>query len=196
MTALELYQLYLALKLHFTSDKFDVRRTYKIPISTKQFQTKGAIKYALQRLIRKHTRVQCVEFLVANFVAGDKNGGGVCGEGERGDLQWQKRNQKLSYLYEQDLRILQRQSNNPRVASLWEGSGEHPILLKSFFGKTCSLETLAILDKLFSFRSILDGTLVQDPAWKETSKLLYKYSMFVPIKPDTYHAITRRIFAE
>jgi hypothetical protein len=196
MTALELYRVYLALKLHFTTEKFDIRKTPSIRTADKNFESKGGIRYALQRLVRKYKPVQCIEYLVANFVEGDKYGGAFSSNGERNYLEWQRRNQGLMYLYEQELIALHDLVAGDSIEELWTYTGEHPPLLKAFFGKTCSLETLVILENQFNFRMFLDHAMPHDPIWKETSHLIHKYNPFVGVNKEIVLAATKRIFEQ
>jgi hypothetical protein len=64
--------------------------------------------------------------------------------------------------------------------------GQHPLALKLYLGKKISLETLVILDKLFNFVYSNNTTLANDFIWKDVSRLITKYRVFVKFDKDKF----------
>ena len=99
----EVYKLYLALKLHFTKKEYDIT------------QTKGAVKVkqetflkrkdmtAIRKLARDYKRSEIIDFLVSNFVSGEKWGGLFDVEANRIYKDWLSRKAKREYIFEQDV---------------------------------------------------------------------------------------------
>jgi hypothetical protein len=186
------YKTYRNLKLHFTTEKFDIRDG-GINVTEEQIEKlKNNIKMPLARLGKKYSAPQFIEYMVANFVAGDKYGGMYSGEGEKNYFAWQKRNQALSYTYKQDLLKLYEYEHF--LPNLWDTSLGHPVILKSYLGQIICAETFIILNKLYKFSGLLDAGLLHDPVWENTSMLVRKYSPFIKIDQDDFKDITESIF--
>jgi hypothetical protein len=64
--------------------------------------------------------------------------------------------------------------------------GQHPLALKLYLGKKISLETLVILDKLFNFVYSNNTMLANDFIWKDVSRLITKYRVFVKFDKDKF----------
>ena len=71
------------------------------------------------------------------------------------------------------------------LETVFDCSKGHPLLLKSYLGGEISLETLTILEKVFSFRKEFDKKL-QDPVWESVSLKLKKYLPFLNINVFNY----------
>lgn len=194
MTNFEAYQLYLALRLHFTTDNYDIRKTQgRVKASQKTLDKNIKLQFSLKKLKEKYNKEAFINYLVSNFIAGDKWGGVFSEDGEENYFKWQKVQDSLSYTYEQDLLLLNSEGIN-KLTELWNCSNGHPIIMKKYFGKICHLETLVILNKLFKFTDVIDEQLVLDPIWSSVSKLIHKYSPFVKIDKQKFNQITGRVF--
>jgi hypothetical protein len=193
MTVLQAYQIFLTLRMHFTQKKFDIRTNQlKYVVTNEMLDKKPKIRYSLKHLSEKYTKEQFVHYLVANFVNGD-TWGGIFVDGTENYLQWQKTQDSLTYTFTQDMEHLRNEVS--AIADLWDCSDGHPPLVTNYFGKRCTLETLAILNKLYRFKETLDSTLLQDPVWESISMLLEKYSPFITVDKDKYSMITEKVFA-
>ena len=194
MNTFEAYQLYLALKLHFTTENYDIRKTKgKVKASLHALEKKPKVQYQLQKFVKKYNKEEYINYLVANFINGDK-WGGMYSDGSKAYLDWQKTHDSLTYTYQQDIHELSLQVAN--VQDLWSCEHGHPLLLKAYYGKTCNLETLVILNKLYKFIHIVDEQLVLDPIWNTLSLLIYKYSPFVKIDKEKFTLITQGVLNE
>lgn len=205
MSGFSSYVWYISLKTHFTSEKYDILKSGTIPVTQAQYDKKGGVKYAMERLSRKNSQSDLCQYFIANFLAGDKYGGVFNADGQAIYLDWIKRKESLSYLYEQDLNtllemkvdrlpiILNNETFNP-IAFLWMPLSGHPPILRAYLGKHVMLETLVILEQLYKYKARLDESLAYDPVWKETSKLLGKAIPFIDIEASTFRDITERIF--
>jgi hypothetical protein len=201
MSGFSSYVWYLSLKTHFTTEKYNILEKGMIPVTQAQYDKKGGVKYAMERLARKYSEKDICQYFIANFLAGDKYGGIFNDQGDANYLAWIKRKESLSYLYEQDLLLLsdyERHSANQKRLTKEELfsclEGKHPIILTEYLGKRIMLETLVILEQLYKYRAQLDESLGYDPVWKETSKLLGKSLPFIDIEVLTFQRITETIF--
>jgi T4 gene Gp59 loader of gp41 DNA helicase len=194
MTTFEAYKTYLALRLHFTTDGYDICKTKgHVRASTATLDKNVKLQFELQRLKRKYGQRDFINYLVANFVNGDKWGGVYNVDAESIYLDWQAIQDSLSYKYKQDLENFVT-SGITSVEQLWDCTNGHPIILKRYLGKQCSLETVVILQKLFIFHHEVDDQLVFDPTWNLVSKLIHKYSPFIKIDKPKFMKITEEVF--
>jgi hypothetical protein len=196
MTTFEAYKLYLALRLHFTSDNYDIRKTKgRIKASQKALEKNVKLQFELNKVKKKYSQDDFINYFVANFITGDKWGGIYNTQAEDVYLSWKRINESLSYQYKQDLDILAQENINSLVEDLWDCHDGHPIILKRYLGKTVTLETLVILNKLFKFIEQVDEQLIFDPIWHTVSKLISKYSPFIKIDKDRYYTMTHQVFS-
>lgn len=193
MSPFKAYEMYMHLKLHFTSDKYDVRKYPMKRMSMESFE-RTKLKFKLFTLTKKYNEVQLREYFIANFLSGDKYGGMYSGDAEDIMLDWQKRIQGLTYHYTQDILHLQERGvKTPEMA--WSGDS-HPLIAKEYLGKRVNLETLVILDKLYNYRPEVDSRLHDDFVWKPISRLMHKYEPFLRFNTESIQLATDRLFEQ
>jgi hypothetical protein len=134
-----------------------------------------------------------MEYLISNFVNGDKWGGVFSADGDDIYLAWKKTQESLTYIFGQEIEQLSEQYVN--INEVWDCTNGHPDILKLYYGKRCHLETLVILNKLYKFRDVVNKELQQDPAWESVNRLLQKYSPFINIDKEKFSMITNKVFA-
>ena len=72
MDAFEVYKYYMALKLHFTTDKYDViEQKGKVRASRQAFAKRKDL-FAINKVAKTYTDEEIANFLIANFVSGDR----------------------------------------------------------------------------------------------------------------------------
>ena len=181
MDSLQVYQLYLSLRLHFTRPDFDITKSRKgVKVSREAFLKRKDL-FALRKLAETKTKTEIIDFLVANFVSGNQWGGVFDAEANEVYAEWQIRMQKLGYTFKQDIQTLYADGDPFEVID-----GQHPKVLKLYLGKKISLESIAILAKI----GIIDNTdyssLSNDFIWNDFAHLVKKYKPFVKIDKDHY----------
>ena len=186
MESYEVYRLYMAIKLHFTTDSYDISKTKGHVKNCKEAFLKRKDIFAFRKLGEKYSKKEIIDFLVANFTRGDKYGGVFDRESEEFYHEWKIRQQKLSYVFSQDISSILSESEKTGEDPFTTSSGSHPIIVRLYLGGKISLETLIILDKLFDFRYSIDTSLEYDFVWKEVSRLIRKYRIFVKIDKDKF----------
>lgn len=172
-TPFEAYKTFLAVKSHFTTDSYDyIKYNGKVNASSSSFETRKD-KYQFYKLSKHKNPLQ---YLVANFVDGDLKwiGDLFDDKSEKVYADWLKRQQSLSYIFEQDLnKLLTNFDDNVIVKN-----GQHPYLLKQYLRREISIETIIILNDILGFfghwnKKIEDGVL-----WPSIYKKLCKYKPF------------------
>ena len=196
VTPFETYQTYLSMKSHFTNSKYDFFKYGGKSRATITSFNKRKDKYWFEKTSRKYSDEQVLDFLLANFVNADTPQnlwiGEIINSGERTYAEWMKRKQSLTYLFKEQLNELLSENDLETVFNCSKG---HPPLLKKYLGGEISLETLTILEKVFSFVKNFDKKL-DDPVWESVSLKLKKYLPFININVFQYKKILRELVNE
>lgn len=178
----EFYKYYIALKLHFTTDKYDViKYNGRTKVSRKSFEQRRDL-YFIRKIVKKLNEKDIVNFLVANFVSGEKWGGFFDSTAETKFNEWQKRVESLTYVFGQELLYLDAQCESLKKDFRYifdSATQQHPIVLQAYLAKKISIETVIILNDLHPFIDTLDKSLYNDVIWTETSRLCKKYKPFL-----------------
>ena len=196
MTPFETYRTYLSMKSHFTNPKFDFFKYGGKSRATITAFNKRKDKYWFEKTSRKYTDQEVVDFLLSNFVNATNPQnlwiGEIINSGERTYAEWKMRQQSLTYMFKEQSENLLSENDLSKVFSCSKG---HPLLLKKYLGGEVSLETLSILEKIFSFQKNFDKKLT-DPVWETVSMKLKKYLPFININVFHFKNILRGIVNE
>lgn len=103
-------------------------------------------------------------------------------------LDWKKRIQSISYLYENDLKIITDRCGSLDNAMKCKNSS-HSTLIKLYLGDHIMPETMVLLNKITGFIKRYD-TLLSDSIWIKVSNLLQKYDPFVIVDYNKIKSIT------
>jgi len=194
VTPFETYQTYLSMKSHFTNRKYDFFKYGGKSRATMTSFNKRKDKYWFEKTSRKYSDKEVLDFLLSNFVSTNNPEnlwiGEIINSGERTYAEWMKRQQSLTYLFkEQSNELLY----NKKLNEVFDCSNnKHPIVLKKYLGGEISLETLMILEKVFSFVKNFDKKL-KDPVWETVSLKIKKYTPFLNINVFPYKKILREL---
>lgn len=194
MDAFEAYRCYLALKLHFTTDSYNiVQQKGRVKASRDSFMKRRDL-YAISKMAKTYSDEEIVNFLVSNFVSGNRWGGVFDADAKQTYTAWKRKIESLSYMFRMDLRIildnLEIDTFNPEVVFAVQKS-EHPYIIKGYMSRQINLETLVILNKLYKFTDKFDREIEETLVWPDISRLIRKYSPFLKIDKEKYHGIIR-----
>ena len=196
VTPFETYRTYLSMKSHFTNPKYDFFKYGGKSRATVSSFNKRKDKYWFEKTSRKYSDQQILDFLLANFVTTDNPQnlwiGEIINSGERNYAEWMRRKQSLTYLFREQLNELLLENKLDEVFNCSKG---HPPLLKRYLGGEISLETLTILEKVFSFVKNFDKKL-DDPVWESVSLKIKKYNPFLNINVFQYKKVLRELINE
>ena len=103
MEPFDVYKSYLALKLHFTTDQYDVIKQQGRVRASKQAFFKRTDLFSIKKIANDYSDKEVVDFLVANFVSGDRWGGVFDSESKTTYFSWKKRIESITYTFEKDL---------------------------------------------------------------------------------------------
>jgi hypothetical protein len=192
MDEFSVYRMYIALKLHFTTDKYDVvKQRGKVKASRQAFAKRTDL-FSIRKISKTYSDEEVANFLVANFVSGDRWGGMFdIDAGERYQL-WKKKIESLSYNFSQELDALieEMEDKNLKLSEIFSvQSGQHPYIIKAFLRKTISIETLVILEKLNKYVEVFDKEITDTVVWPDISRLIKKYKPFLSIDTEKFNGI-------
>ena len=193
MLAEDAYRCYLALKNHFTKEKYDYHKYRgKVRATNKAFY-KRKDRFWFEKFARQKDDKEVEEFFVSNFVYTTDPGtmwiGEMIKEGEIRYIDWKKRIQSLSYIFKEEVNSL---FDEKQLNDVFDCSKGHPIILRSYLGKKTSLETLVICDIIFGYRKNWDQKL-NDPVWETVSRKIKKYRPFLNIDVPHYKKILKEV---
>ena len=174
MDPFDVYKIYLALKLHFTTESYDITKHKYAAKGKKETFLKRKDLTVLRKLARDFRRQEIIDILVANFVSGDRWGGMFDVEAMETYKKWKANKERLSYTFEQDLNSIQLRMENDNIEDATVDD-QHPLILKMLLGKQIALETVVILNKAVNFIDDYNDDLIL----KDTCLLVRKYSPFV-----------------
>ncbi len=188
---LNCYKTYLALKNHFTNKNYNYF-TYngKVKANIQSFY-KRKDRFYFEKMSRQKTDEEIVNFFVSNFASCDDPQslwiGEIIKEGEENYKNWMKKTQSLSYIFREEVGIL----NAKNFDEMFKiESNKHPRILKEFLQKKLSLETMIILNNILGYKKQFDKNL-KDPVWEFISMKIEKYSPFLHIDSNKYKLILR-----
>jgi len=196
VTPFETYRTYLSMKSHFTNPKYDFIKYGGKSRATMTSFNKRKDKYWFEKTSRKYSDQEVIDFLLSNFINATNPQnlwiGEIINSGERTYAEWKMRQQSLTYMFKEQSENLLSEND---LETVFNCSNGHPIVLKKYLGGEISLETLSILEKVFSFQSKFDKKL-KDPVWETVSMKLKKYLPFLNINVFQFKKVLRGILNE
>ena len=191
MTPFECYKTYIAMKQHFTKDKYDYfKYGGKSRASATSFNNRKD-RYFFERMSRKKSDEQIVQYFISNFISTEDPSkvwiGEIIKNGETNFQDWQKRNQSLAYVFGDEI---ERVFKGSSFDSYFDSSGQHPKILKEYLKGEVSIETLVILDRILGYVERFDKKIL-DPIWGAVSLKIKKYKPFLNIDVSRYKKILK-----
>lgn len=152
MDGFKAYRYYLALKLHFTSEKFNVfENRGNVKGSREAFEARND-RYIFEKLARKFGNDRdIIQFFVSNFAYGNESAIYAGQEADDNLAEWNRRKQSITKIFIDDLASLLTyvEINKLPTSSIFDFNfNEYPAALKLFLGGKISIETLVIVNEL------------------------------------------------
>lgn len=188
MSDYEVYQLYLAIKLHFSSDTYDFFKfNGKTRTNIKSFE-KRKDKYFFKKLALKFDRDQLIQYFVAHFVQNDNTWIGDISQIQNTSVykDWLTKIQSMSFVFSNDVDTL---LQDTKFEDLFVVTSTHPPLIKKYLAKQISLETLVILNNILKFIKDFDSKITDPIVWPDVRKLVVKYEPFLSVDRNKYKQI-------
>lgn len=152
MDGFKAYRYYLALKLHFTSEKFNVfENRGNVKGSREAFEARND-RYIFEKLARKFGNDRdIIQFFVSNFAYGNEAAIYAGQEADENLAEWNRRKQSITKIFIDDLASLLTyvEINKLPTSSIFDFNfNEYPAALKLFLGGKISIESLVIINEL------------------------------------------------
>jgi len=193
MKGYDLFQIYLGVKLHFTSDSYDFFRFRGKTNTSFESYLKRKDKYWFEKLSRSF-KGDPVDFFFALFSHNPHQWIGEMVEGGYDDIysSWQKRMQNYSEEFAEDMATLCRLAEGKGFDSLFCSDGGHPQLLQAAVRGDISPESFITLDEILGFFSQFSRELQGDALWEAYRKRCEKYRPFLRSKGVLTNSIKYR----
>lgn len=194
------YRYYLALKLHFTSEKFNVfENRGNVKGSREAFNARND-RYIFEKLARKIGNDRdIIQFFVANFAYGNESAIYAGQEADDNLAEWNKRKQSITKIFIDDLASLLTyvEINKLPTSSIFDFNfNEYPAALKLWLGNKISIETLVIVNELDHIvEHWLDNTSVQH-IWGSELLRIKKLTGFVKYDKEKLRKIFKHFVEE
>lgn len=187
------YQEYVALRLHFTQDKYDyfkyLGKVKTIKDST--FEARNDV-FHFRRLERRY-KDDLTGFYVANMSQGVRFiREMVTVEAEKRYVDWKRHMESITYRFKQDMQNVT--ENCKDVAKAWSTSGDHPEVLRLYLGGKLSIESLILSDRVLKFQDNWDSRISDTIIWPDVSRLMRKYGPFIKADTDVVKKTMRQVF--
>jgi len=195
----EVYKIYLAVKLHFTSKDYDYHK-YEGKVNCKlETFTKRNDRYFFHKLSKQYEQTDILDFFVANFATDSKGwvGNLLQRDGRDVYLDYKKRKEAFTYHFRNDcLRINDDfLSNN---ISFDDGfvcrNGQHPRLLRLLLQKRISLQTTIVLNHFLSFSKNWDKEITEKVVWTKISSTIARLKPFINFNVTECKLILKEVF--
>ena len=183
MDGYKAYRYYLAIKLHFTTDKFDVFQNRGNVKGTREAFNARNDRYIFEKLAQKHSDdKEIIQFFVSNFAYGNDTAIYAGQEAEDNFMQWNKRKQSITKIFVDDLATLLThiETNRLKHSAIFEFTeNEYPIALKMFVGGKIAIETLRIIDDFTGILEKWNQNLSVKYIWDNEMRRIKKLTGFV-----------------
>lgn len=195
MNGFEVYKIYLAVKLHFTSKgrSYDFHKHLGRTTARLETFTKRRDRYFFHKLSKSYNNNTIVDYFVSNFVTNTNLWvGDIIGKtGDDNYKQWSKKIEALHYYYEQDIDYILEQDY--KFDDLFKSvNGQHPPILKMFLSKRINFETVLILDEILSFTKQLNKNISEKVLWPKLYDRMIRYRAFLNYNLTKYKMTLKR----
>ena len=194
MTGYEAYELFQALKRHFTQEKFDFFK-YRGHINTsKEAFENRKDKWHFYKLSRKFgTKQELTDFLIANFLDNENIwvNNLLVEEADIRYIEYKKVMQSLAYTFENDCISLFEDCKDPN--SLLVTNGDYPILLTKALRKEIHIQTLVLLNNILGFVPMWSKTITDTIRWPNYHMKMLKIASFLPQDSVRYKLILKKV---
>lgn len=174
------FALYHTLHLHFTTKSYDWFKYHgKCNISKEQFLNRRD-KYIFYAISRKYDLNEVKGFFISNLFENSKTWIGELNTSESDEIyrKWLKRNQSLTYRFEQDIIHLFDLVENPNDLVTVK-NGQDTILLREMYCNQIDPETFIIMNSLLNFWDMWLKKLNDDVIFPQYLFKFRKYEPFV-----------------
>ena len=186
--AFQTYKYFMAIKLHLTTDRYDVFKSEGRVSGTRSTFEKRNDRFLFEKLGRKFTQPrELIEYFVANIAYGNKQ---VIYSSESDEYYdtWLKRKESRTYSFKQQLEYIRThlEVNKLKFEDLFDSEGNVPELLKLYVGGHIHLETMVIIDE---YENFIPKWKSLELLWGDQLRIINKIKKFVKYDKDKLQSI-------
>ena len=186
--AFQTYKYFMAIKLHLTTDRYDVFKSEGRVSGTRSTFEKRNDRFLFEKLGRKFTQPrELIEYFVANIAYGNKQ---VIYSSESDEYYdtWLKRKESRTYSFKQQLEYIRThlEVNKLKFEDLFDSEGNVPELLKFYVGGHIHLETMVIIDE---YENFIPKWKSLELLWGDQLRIINKIKKFVKCDKDKLQLI-------
>lgn len=158
MNGFKAYKYHLALKLHFTKDKYNVFETRgNLKVSLDAYKSRND-SYLFERLVKKLDKDQdFIQFVVANYAYGNTNYLYDDGLAVSNYIQWQRVKESITRTFTEDITTIQNEMDKHGIEYsnvINCTNNDLPFIIKLYLGKVIQPQTISIIN---DFTNIIDS---------------------------------------
>lgn len=188
MDSFKAYKYFMAVKLHFTSEKYDLFEKNGRVSGTRETFNKRNDRGLFEKLSKKFdTDQDLIQFFVSNFAYGNKN---VIYSKESDDYYeiWKARKESRTEFFRNDLSNIYNhlERNRLKGESLYSIEDGIPVLLNLYLGGFIRLETMVILQDFEDYLQKWDPLIM---LWHDHFLTIRKAKKFVKYDLDKVQSI-------
>src|SRR5210317_618969 len=171
------YKTYLAIKLHFSSPKYDYAK-YEGKINAKlDTFTSRNDRYFFHKLSKKYKEDEIVDFFVSNFAKNDKVWSKQLLEDEYNNtyLRIRKYKESVNYHFRSDCSLLNDRFISDGISfndGFISDNGQHPRVLRLLIQGKIDSQTAVILDSVLSYSKTWNKTIKEKVVWPKIAMRL------------------------
>ena len=179
----DVFKVYLAVKLHFTSNYNYFDYDGKVNCKLETF-TKRNDRYFFHKLSKKYGKDEILDFFVSNFCENDKKwvGNLLQNDGRETYLNYKKVKDDFSYHFRNDFTNIVNDFSNKRI-SFDDGfrcsGGQHPRLLRLLIQRRTSFQSLIVLDQILSFVKNWNKEIKERVVWPIIALTMARLKAFI-----------------
>ena len=179
----DVFKVYLAVKLHFTSNYNYFDYDGKVNCKLETF-TKRNDRYFFHKLSKKYGKDEILDFFVSNFCENDKKwvGNLLQNDGRETYLNYKKVKDNFSYHFRNDFTNIVNDFSNKRI-SFDDGfrcsGGQHPRLLRLLIQRRTSFQSLIVLDQILSFVKNWNKEIKERVVWPKIALTMARLNPFI-----------------
>jgi hypothetical protein len=181
MKPFEVFQKYIAIKLHFTTKNYDYhkfRGKSKVSFDT---YLKRKDKFFFEKLAKKYKEEEIEDIFVSNHIC-DENfwiGNAFNDTTIKNYAQWKNKILSFSYLIENDISNVQEVLGEKNFIELIKFSDGYPELFNLYLNHKISIEFLIVVDILFNVIEYWETKINNDMVFSHYSTKIKKYRNFL-----------------
>jgi len=197
----EVFKIYLAVKLHFTTDKYDYSK-YDGQINAKlENFTKRNDRYFFHKLSTRYGKDDILDFFVSNFLIDSKKwvGNLLKNDGKYEYDKFRLYKENINESFRRDCIVIFSDFNNRRLSFDYGFSvfgGQHPRALQLLIQKKIGYQTALILDHYLSYIKDWDLQIKEKVVWKDISKKIKKFKPFFHFNSVECKQVLKEVFID